>query len=314
MKIVFLCEHDCYFSKEKKGIIRIYSVLMKKLNLLLLSFLPTLSSVAAENQSAKKSGLETKTYTVGKSSFKMVYVEGGTFRMGSQKSNKNGENYDPYSEEYDESPVHSVTLSSFAIGETEVTQGLWKSAGMSASTFTNEYGIGDNYPVYNISFGDAQAFVDSLNSKLHRNHQLADDLIFALPTEAQWEYAARGGKKSKGYSYSGSSDLSDVGWYRGEEEGLQPVKTKKANELGIYDMSGNVYEWCTDRYEVFYYRKIKDGVTDPTGPGEGDLRTLRGGSWLYDAQFSRVSNRYATLPSFGSADCGMRVVLVKASR
>lgn len=268
-----------------------------------------MASYSANKATAKSSVIETKTYTIGTTSFKMIAVEGGSFLMGSQEVDKTAHNYDVESE-IDERPVHKVTLSSYAIGETEVTQAMWASVGMRTSRFTEEYGVGANYPVYNISYIEAQTFVDSLNAKLHRSHQLPSDLMFALPTEAQWEFAARGGKKSKWTLYAGSRELSDVGWFRKEEEGLQPVKTKKPNELGIYDMSGNVYEWCYDRYNAFYFKECANAV-DPKGPEKGSLRTMRGGSWYYEAPLCRVTNRYASLPSFGSADCGMRIALVR---
>ena len=156
--------------------------------------------------------------------------------MGAQKSDLNGRNYD--SEAYgDESPVHSVTLSSYYMGETEVTQALWKAVmGNNPSRFK-----GDNLPVENVSWNDCQEFIRKLKQKTGKN--------FRLPTEAEWEYAARGGKKSNGYKYSGSNNIGSVAWYDDNSSNqIHAVKGKRLNELGLYDMSGNVWEWCSDWY------------------------------------------------------------------
>ena len=160
----------------------------------------------------------------------MKLVEAGTFQMGSTTGDS------------DEAPVHSVTISKdYYMGETEVTQALWEAVmGYSPTSdgysWSSKDGLGDNYPAYYISYEDVQSFITELNSLTGEN--------FRMPTEAEWEFAARGGNKSKGYKYSGSNTIGDVAWYsKNTRSKTNAVKTKAANELGIYDMSGNVHEW-----------------------------------------------------------------------
>ncbi|MBQ8608093.1 MAG: SUMF1/EgtB/PvdO family nonheme iron enzyme, partial [Bacteroidaceae bacterium] len=180
------------------------------------------------NSSVSSSG-SRQTFTVNGVSFTMVRVEGGTFRMGATSEQVN-----PYN---DEKPVHSVTLSSYSIGQTEVTQALWKAVmGSNPSRFR-----GDNLPVERVSWNDCRTFIRKLNALTGRT--------FRLPTEAEWEFAARGGNQSQGYQYSGSNNLGSVAWYDSNSgDKTHPVATKSANELGLYDMSGNVWEWCQDWY------------------------------------------------------------------
>lgn len=210
-----------------------------------------------------------QTFTVAGVSFTMVFVEGGTFTMGAT-SEQVGEADDW------EKPTHRVTLSDYYIGETEVTQALWKAVmGSNPSYFK-----GDNLPVENVSYDDVKTFITKLNQKTGKT--------FRLPTEAEWEYAARGGKKSKGYKYSGSDNINDVAWYKdNSDDKTHPVKTKRPNELGIYDMSGNVYEWCSD----WYGKYTSEAQTNPQGPSGGSYRVLRGGSWSYFAGSCRASDR-----------------------
>ena len=206
-------------------------------------------------------------------SFNMIKVEGGTFQMGSYDR----EAYD------DEKPVHSVTLSDYYIGETEVTQELWE-----AVMGSNPSRLKDSTkPVENVSWNDCQEFIKKLNGLTGKN--------FRLPTEAEWEYAARGGNKSKGYKYSGSNNIDDVAWY-GDNSSREPhpVGTKSPNELGIYDMSGNVWEWCSDWYGENYYSSSSQ--TNPTGPTSGSYRVLRGGNWLNSARTCRVGYRWSDSP------------------
>lgn len=221
--------------------------------------------------------------TVEGVSFKMIKVEGGTFLMGSENW------YDS------EKPVHSVTLSGYYVGETEVTQALWQAVmGSNPSKFK-----GDNLPVEKVSWNDCQEFISKLNQKTGRR--------FALPTEAQWEFAARGGNKSQGYEYSGSNNIDDVAWYMdNSSEQTHPVGTKMANELGLYDMSGNVWEWCSDWYGDY----SSSSQTDPVGPSTGSYRVLRGGSLNSYADYCRSANRFYHYPDFRSYDFGFRLVLL----
>lgn len=215
-------------------------------------------------------------------SMKMIYVEGGTFSMGSS----NGESY--------ERPVHSVTLDSYYIAETEVTQAQWYAV---MRTNTSSYHIGDNYPVESVTWYEAQEFCEKLSELTGKK--------YVLPTEAQWEYAARGGKKSKGYKYSGSNTINDVAWYY-DNSGAEThsVKQKQPNELGIYDMSGNVWEWCSDWYGSY----SSSSQTNPTGPSSGSGRVLRGGSWSSSASNCRVERRNFSNPSDHGSNYGFRVV------
>lgn len=224
-------------------------------------------------------------FTVRGVSFEMVRVEGGTFRMGAtseQEDEAHG----------DEKPVHSVTLSSYYIGKTEVTQALWQAVmGSNPSGFK-----GADLPVECVSWDDCQEFIQKLNSLTGRN--------FRLPTEAEWEFACRGGNKSNGYKYSGSNDIDNVAWYDGYS-GAHPVGTKAPNELGIYDMSGNVWEWCSDWYADY----TSYSQTDPTGPQSGSSRVRRGGSWSYNAGYCRSSDRYDGNPTIRRSSLGLRLAL-----
>lgn len=229
-----------------------------------------------------------ETITVNGVSFKMIRVEGGTFWMGNDEEKA----YD------DEKPVHQVTLDTFSISEAEVTQELWQAVmGTNPSHFK-----GPHRPVERVSWDDCQNFIRKLNSLTGRN--------FRLLTEAEWEYAARGGKKSKGYKYAGSNDIDEVAWYD-DNSGSQThdVATKRANELGIYDMSGNVWEWVQDRAGSWKGPKKYDSVLqiNPQGPSSGSSRVNRGGSWSSDAGFCRVSFRDGSAPSYRDYRLGLRL-------
>ena len=227
-----------------------------------------------------------KTYTVNGVSFTMVDVEGGTFTMGAtSEQGSDAEN--------DEKPAHKVTLSNYSIGETEVTQALWKAVmGSNPSRFTGDL----QRPVEQVSWNDCQTFIKKLNQLTGEN--------FRLPTEAEWEYAARGGKSSKGYKYSGSKTLGNVAWYYDNSSETHAVKTKQPNELGIYDMSGNVWEWCSDWYGSY----SSSAQTNPAGPSSSSFRVLRGGSWYYGARGCRVANRGGYSPDNGDYYDGFRLV------
>ena len=211
----------------------------------------------------------------------MVYVSGGTFIMGGDDSS-------------DQMPTHSVTLSSYYICKYEVTQALWRAVmGSNPSNFK-----GNNLPVENVSWYDCQTFIKRLNSYTGRN--------FRLPTEAEWEFAARGGNYSRHYKYSGSNYISDVGWYDDNSGNrTHPVGTKQANELGLYDMSGNVWEWCSDWYGSYSFYS----QNDPTGPNSGSYRVNRGGGWNFYAWLCRSSIRYYYSPNYTHYDLGLRLVL-----
>ena len=238
------------------------------------------------DSSVKLAFFGNQTFTVNGVSFTMIAVEGGTFQMGA--TSEQGSNADS-----DEKPVHSVTLSDYYIGETEVTQELWTAVmGNNPS-----YYKGNNKPVEQVSWNDCQEFIKKLNQLTGKN--------FRLPTEAEWEYAARGGKKSKGYKYSGSNTIDNVAWCCDNSSSTHDVKTKQANELGIYDMSGNVYEWCQDWYGS-YSISYK---TNPTGPSSGSYRVGRGGSWYSYARDCRVSFRYFNFPGYSYSNLGLRLSL-----
>lgn len=219
--------------------------------------------------------LQDLTFTIGNVSFVMKPVEGGTFLMGSGES--------------DDEPIKKVTLNNYYIGETEVTQVLWQTVmGNNPSRFK-----GDNRPVEQVSWDDCQIFIQKINLLTGKN--------FRLPTEAEWEYAARGGKRSKGYKYAGSNIVDNVAVYevnsknKGEgspDYGTHKVKSKQANELGLYDMSGNVWEWCND----YYSEKFND-------------RVLRGGRWNTSAYHCRVTRRIWDYPNSNYYGSGFRIVL-----
>ena len=227
--------------------------------------------------------------------FVMVPVYGGTFSMGAtaeQGSDANAR----------ELPVHKVTLSSFYIAQTEVTQALWNAVmGDNPSHFS-----GGLLPVENVSWNDCQLFIAALSDLTGRN--------FRLPTEAEWEFAARGGNESEGYKYAGSNDLAAVGWYSYNDSwqvrgtgayGTHPVATRNPNELMLYDMSGNVHEWCQDWFGDY----SSGALTDPAGPVSGTSRVYRSGAWYFDEWFCRVSFRNGVVPTYRSYGIGLRLAL-----
>ena len=224
-------------------------------------------------------------FTVNGVSFEMVRVEGGTFRMGATSEQE---------ADSDEKPVHGVTLSSYYIGKTEVTQALWQAVmGSNPSRFE-----GSDLPVECVSWNDCQEFIQKLNRLTGRN--------FRLPTEAEWEFACRGGNNSRGYKYSGSNNLGSVAWYNDNSGGqTHPVGTKAPNELGIFDMSGNVWEWCSDWYANY----TSYSQTDPKGPLSGSFRVCRGGCWIDYAGCCRSSNRRSIDPAYRFSDLGLRLAL-----
>ena len=220
-------------------------------------------------------------------SIEMVKVEAGSFNMGATPEMEN-----PYDSE---KPVHRVTLTNnYYIGKYEVTQALWQAVmGSNPSYFK-----GDDLPVEKVSWDDCQDFISKLNAMTGKR--------FRLPSEAEWEYAARGGKKSRGYQYSGSNTLGDVAWYYGNSgPKTHAVGTKQPNELGIYDMTGNVWEWCQDWFGSY----SSSPQTNPTGAASGSIRVCRGGSWNYSAGLCRTSYRGNNSPDDRFSYLGLRLVL-----
>ena len=224
----------------------------------------------------------------------MIYVSGGTFKMGS--------------DHFDWSmPIHDVTVDDFYICEIQVTQELWMAV-MGSNPSESKYGvgIGGKLPVNNVSWNEVvDVFLPALNR--------LTGLKFRLPTEAEWEFAARGGNKSRGYKYSGSNKLDNVAWYwKNSDNGtnplhsVHPVAAKLPNELGIYDMSGNVCEWCQDFFEPSY---PSEHLVNPTGPSSGNQRVFRGGSWQNQPVNLRVGHRCANPPDYRAAFIGVRVAI-----
>ena len=240
-------------------------------------------SIIVETEYAEKT-----TFTVNGVSFNMIAVKGGTFTMGATAE----QGSDAYS---GEKPAHQVTLSDYCIGETEVTQELWQAVmGSTPSYFTGNL----HRPVEQVSWNDCQEFIKKLNQLTGKT--------FRLPTEAEWEYAARGGSQSQGYKYAGSNTIGDVAWYENNSSSTtHPVKQKQANELGLYDMSGNVWEWCQDWYDSY----SSTPQTNPAGPSSGSNRVYRGGSWYFNAWFCRVSLRDYGTPTFRGYGLGLRLAL-----
>ena len=246
------------------------------------------SSGSSSSGSSSSSG-QTITVTANDVTFTMVAVKGGTFQMGA--TSEQGSDA-----ESDEKPAHRVTLSDYYIGQTEVTQALWQAVmGTNPSNWK-----GSNLPVEKVSWDACQQFITKLNQITGRR--------FRLPTEAEWEFAARGGNKSRGYKYSGSNDIGAVAWYW-ENSGkmTHSVGQKQANELGIYDMTGNVWEWCQDWYDKEYYGKSPS--TNPCNNTSASCRVDRGGSWNGSARSCRVSNRYDDSPDNADYSLGLRLAM-----
>ncbi|MDR3328918.1 MAG: SUMF1/EgtB/PvdO family nonheme iron enzyme [Prevotellaceae bacterium] len=218
----------------------------------------------------------------------MVAVQGGTFTMGC--TGEQGSDCDS-----DEKPAHSVTVSSFNIGKYEVTQAQWTAImGSNPSSFKK----GDSYPVESVSWNDVQNFISKLNAATGKRYR--------LPTEAEWEFAARGGTRSSGYKYSGSNSVGSVAWYTDNSSSTtHPVGAKQANELGIYDMSGNVREWCSDWYGDY----SSSSQYDPKGASSGSYRVDRGGGWYSTAANCRVAFRSNRTPGNSGNNLGFRLVL-----
>jgi formylglycine-generating enzyme required for sulfatase activity len=215
----------------------------------------------------------------------MVFVRGGSFKMGSNRGGK------------DEQPVHEVFLNDFYIGKYEITQAQWYNI-LDKDPSQRYFAGCDSCPVERVTWYHVQEFIDKLNQKTGLNYR--------LPTEAEWEYAAKGGHSSHGYNYSGSNSMDTVAWNDGNSDNkAHPVGRKKPNELGIYDMSGNIYEWCSDWYSTDYYRISPK--ENPIGPAEGKERVIRGGSWFFDRSGLRVAEREGGNPDYRYGYVGFRL-------
>ena len=242
---------------------------------------------------------QNKTFTVNGVSFTMIAVQGGTFTMGATPEQGN-------QAEDKEKPAHDVTLSDFYIGETLVTQELWQAV-MDGSN-PSYYHDNPQRPVERVSWNDCQTFIARLSLMLGQ--------WFRMPTEAEWEYAARGGVNSLGYRFAGSNTDRDVAWYTvnafdvgssSPDYGPHPVAKKMPNELGIYDMSGNVHEWCNDWSSATYYSESPS--ENPKGPSSGTKRIVRGGCWFSADRACRVSSRSDAAPSTTGSTVGFRIAL-----
>lgn len=217
----------------------------------------------------------------------MVRIEGGTFQMGSTSGRSN------------EKPLHSVTVNAFEMGKYEITQGQWKAVmGNNPSSFS----VCDNCPVENVSWNEVQNFIKKLNAQTKKNYR--------LPTEAEWEFAARGGKKSRSYIYSGSNDVNIVAWFLDNSESkMHQVGTRQPNELGLYDMTGNVSEWCSDWYGAY----VSSPEVNPKGSAKTDNlnqeKVIRGSTINTNSPNSKVTMRMKGFPSKAYATTGFRLVL-----
>jgi formylglycine-generating enzyme required for sulfatase activity len=302
---LLFCERDFFSLSDSEALRHVFALLPKSPNLQLLYSLfalvykkMTLPMELSDcfrlplpkNNSPKSSS--SRTFIVNGVSFVMKLVKAGTFRMGATPEMNDGA-FD------DEFPVHKVTLTKdYYMGETQVTQALWQAVmGENPSWFTGD----DQRPVECVSWNDCQDFIEQLN-RITGEH-------FRLPTEAEWEFAARGGNESKGCRYAGSNDLDEVAWYDEDLDkgSTHPVAGKQPNELGLYGMSGNVYEWCSDWYDGNYYQDSPD--VDPQGPASGHYRVLRGGSCGFIARSCRLSDRGVLIPEDRNYDCGLRLSL-----
>lgn len=264
-----------------------------------------LSSCGKDESKSK----EDYTETAFGMKMEMVYVKGGEFLMGATAEQES-------EAEEDEYPVRNISLSSYHIGKYEVTQAQWQavmgtSLAAQRDSIEPEWdfvGEGDNYPMYYVSWEDASKFCQKLSEKTGKK--------YVLPTEAMWEYAARGGAHRTGTKYAGSDLVDEVAWYYNNScdtldvtdpnYGTHPVGRKKANALGLCDMSGNVWEWCSDLFGLY----DENDTHNPQGSGWGASRALRGGAWDFEAVDCRVSNRINEDPAYADFFIGFRVAMI----
>ena len=242
----------------------------------LLLFLSILLPVFAHAQESRQANTAKEP--------QMILVKGGTYMMGSNNANPN------------EKPAHKVIVNDFYIGIYEVTQAQWRAVmHNNPAAFVNEDG-----PEENISWDEVQEYINNLNKLTGKKYR--------LPTEAEWEYAAKGGSKSIGYLYSGSDDIKRIAWIKDNSSDMpHPVGQKQANELGIYDMSGNVWEWCADWYDDVFYRRLYSRRPNPIGPKTGTFKIVRGGSWYSNEYCSRPTYRDGFIPGGKSTNIGFRL-------
>ena len=226
-----------------------------------------------------------ETFTIDSVTFTMLGIEGGTFTMGAAMETP--ETYP------DELPAHKVTLSSFMLGETEVTQALWEAV-MDYNPSCFQY---PDFPVDNVSWEECQDFISRLNELTHKH--------FRLPTEAEWEYACRGGNTNHHTRFCGSDTLDIVGWNKGNCKEPHPVRRLQPSLLGLYDMSGNVWEWCSDYFDNY----LEEEQKNPQGPEKGTYRVFRGGSWFGAERSTRISTRDRFLPDESNYNLGFRLAL-----
>ena len=242
--------------------------------------------------------LDPHTGTVNGHEYRMIPVEGGSYKMGSPDDDPEAAG--------DEKPQHPVTVADYYIGQYPVTQALWKVVmnGENPSGFP-----GDDRPVERVSWEEVQGFMQQLN-ELTKKSRL-DGHLYRLPTEAEWEYAARGGKYYlEGYKYAGSDRLKDVGWFNANSDGeTKPVGLKYPNQLGIHEMSGNVWEWCDDDWHADYKGSPIDGSAWVERPKRRAYRVIRGGGWYYHARYCRVAYRNYDGPDYRYHYIGFRLVL-----
>jgi formylglycine-generating enzyme required for sulfatase activity len=256
---------------------------MKKAALIFYILLFFTCALLAQKSNSNSAIQTKKTQTSEIGAIEMVTVQGGTFQMGSNDETPG------------EKPVHSVTVSSFMMSKTEITQAQWMSI---MGSNPSEHKNCDDCPVEQVSWTAVQDFLNKLNEKTSKHYR--------LPTEAEWEYAALGGIKNKGYKFCGSDNLNDVAWNAENSGGIShQVAKKKPNSLGLYDMSGNVWEWCSDWYGSY----SGNPQTDPKGPETGTDHVIRGGRWSGDAANCTASFRFHYAPENRNFGLGFRVVL-----
>lgn len=279
---VFRLKVDSYFKYSIKELIDVCKDTIRQRNLELVNSLNNKNSVHNDRSSIE-------SFNIRGVPFNMIYVEGGTFLMGATEEQEGSANYK-------EQPVHPVTVSDYYIGQTQVTQALWEAV-MGSNPSANRGN--SQRPVEYITWYDCQDFVNKLSELTGKK--------FRIPTEAEWEYAARGGKFTHGYKYSGSNITDEVAWHETNSDGkTQPVASKMPNELGLYDMSGNVWEWCND----FYAPYPSEALVNPQGPETGESKVMRGGSYFSSIDYGRVSNRFTPpLLFFKAHPLGMRLAL-----